>query len=151
MGDTVSPLTANSIGHAKGNIVLDGDAQTNQAIIFNQVPGAGGNANLFTDGATREVQLSTGMAVGFEIHLIALSSVGDASFRRYEGAIKNIGGTPSLIGYTEFIVAEDVANMIKITITAVAGVILRVNVLDNGVTAGPINVSAFIRWTQVIF
>jgi len=91
------------------------------------------------------------MAIGFEIHLIALSAGNDASFRRYEGAVKNIGGTPTLIGYTEFIVAEDVANMIRITITAVAGVALRVNVQDNSVTTGPINVSAFVRWTQVIF
>ena len=90
-------------------------------------------------------------AIGFEIHLVALQTAGngDASFRRYEGLIKNLGGTTSIVGVvTEFIVSED-SPFISVTVSA-SGNNLRVNVTETSGASG-INVSAFVRFTQTLF
>jgi len=128
-------------------MVLDGDAQTNQTVIFNVVP-QGGNRNLYTDGSTAEIQVASNMAMGFEIHLIAIQvSTGDVSFRKYEGAVKNLGSAALVGTWTEFIVTED-SNFIRITISA-SGTSMSFNVADlAGVS--DINATAYVRWTQVI-
>jgi hypothetical protein len=118
--------------------------------LYNTVPNGSTGTILYTDGSSTEISLSTtGIAAGFEIHLVASESNGKISFRKYEGAIKNVGGTVSIVGsITELIVAEDL-DLVRVSIS-VSGTSLRVSVGDPG-SNGPIKVSAYVRWTQVIY
>ncbi len=149
MGGNVSPATHNSIGHQRGQISVDGDAQTNQTVLYNTI-NASASTDIYTDGTSSQISVPSDSAMGFEIHLVALQTAGsgDASFRRYEGLIKNTGTTVIVGTVTEFIVAQD-SELIRVDVTASSG-ILRVTVTEL-LGASPIKVSAFVRFTQTLF
>jgi hypothetical protein len=61
--------------------------------------------------ATDRITVPSNSVIGFIAHLIAQDdSNQNVDFRRYEGAIKNIGGTTSLVGVvTEITVTQDIS------------------------------------------
>jgi hypothetical protein len=148
-GTSTEAATHNSIIHQRGVIGVDGDAQTNQVVAYNSVdPGA--NNDLYTDGSSTKIEVPNNTLLGFEIHLVAFGQAGNQHrcFRKYEGAIVNIGGTTTLVGsVTEFIVAEDI-NFITTTITADnANDALNINVSEDR-NDSQIKVAAYVRYTQ---
>jgi hypothetical protein len=149
MGGNVSAATHNSIGYQRGQISVDGDAQTNETVLYNTI-NQGASSDIFTDGSSTHIIVPSNAAIGFEIHLVALQTAGsgDASFRRYEGLIKNIGATVIVGAVTEFIVAQD-SELITVSVTGGSGFI-RVNVTEL-LGVSPIKVSAFVRFTQTLF
>ena len=137
-----------AISHSKGTIATPGDAQTNQIIYYGLVP-SGGTATLYSDGSSTMIDVTPGRAIAFEIQMIAAQATsGDISFRKYQGAAKNLGSGVSIVGsITETTVAED-AHLVKITISG-SGSLLTITASDL-ILAQPINVVCYIRYTETI-
>jgi len=144
LGTTVDAQTINAISHSRGKISEDGDVQTNQVLLYGQIA-QGATEILYTDGSGGEIAIKSGLSIGYEIHLVARAANGDSSFRKYEGLAKNVSGTTTLVGNVEIIVVED-ADLLETTITASTGK-LRLEVRND--YDASINVSAYVRWTQI--
>jgi len=146
LGTTVNSETTNSISHSKGNIQTDGDVQTNQVLLYNAID-ASGTENLYTNGSSSEIIVSDGTSIGFEIHLVARSTNGTSSFRKYEGLVKNVSGSMTVVGTVETIVAEDL-DVLDMTISAASG---KLSLQVTNQLGEELRVSAYARWTQIIY
>jgi len=98
---------------ANGNISSDGDAQDSQAIFRGQTTDAT-QTEIFLDGSSARATIGTNRLVGFEVFVTGLQTgggagtAGDSWIHIINGAIKNIGGTTSLIGsLIDTLIAED--------------------------------------------
>ena len=108
--DTLA-ISYGQIAHAKDNILVQGDAQTNQIILKANInPGAAGILAFTDTTGSNRLLIPVDGVIAFEIHIVVLEypNNNNASFFKVMGAAKNIGGTPAIVGTSTLItISED--------------------------------------------
>lgn len=96
-----------------GNNSTDGDAQESKMLAKGSTAD-NTQTEIFLDGSSERIGIASDAVAGFTIYVIAVQesgvagTPGDTWYHKFEGTIKNIGGTTSLIGsVTETTIAED--------------------------------------------
>lgn len=96
--------------HASGAFATIGDAQRSD-FLARKTSTDSSWTELYLDGSSAALTIPSGTAWTYVIHITGLSSTGDVGSYEIKGAVKNIGGTTSLIGSaTVTTLAEDIAN-----------------------------------------
>ncbi|HEY6172101.1 MAG TPA: hypothetical protein VIX80_07585 [Candidatus Kapabacteria bacterium] len=96
--------------HSSGAFGVIGDAQRSEYVVRN-VTADSTSANLYLDGSSLALTIPSNTVFTFVADITALSSTGDAGSYQIKGAIKNIGGTTSIVGSITITVnAEDQAS-----------------------------------------
>jgi len=153
-----NPISYGQIAHAKNNISTQGDAQTSQIILKANVnPGSGTLQHPDASGSS-QLYIPINGVIAFEIHIVVLEYIGgnNASFFKVEGAAKNIGGSPAIVGTTTtIIISEDTPGTHQIinVLTGGSGVssYLKIEVKNNSTIGMPAKFVAYVRYTQTLF
>ena len=118
-----------------------------------------GTFELFTDGISERIGVLVGQVIGFEIHAILTCETDPTgekklvNFFRYEGAIKNISGTTTIVGsgVIETTIAYETAlktDMFLIIAADNTNDCLSINANINNLSGSDWKAVAYIRFTQ---
>jgi len=106
-----------------------------------------GNDNLFIEYPTKDFSFSTAnRAYGLQIYVIAsVANSHEVDYRMYSGAVKNIGGTVSIVGtgFTEITLAQDTSIWYSLPTFSIVHGSLIINIVNN--TSDSIAVAARVE------
>jgi hypothetical protein len=142
-------ITYGQIAHAKDNISIQADAQTNQVILKALVPS--GTRTLYSNsGSTAEILIPANGMISFSAQLSVLEngSANGTYIHAYGAAKSNAGGT--IIGAVTYItIAEDTVGLHSMAVTCPGAGVLRIQGRNN--SALEAKFVCFVRYTQTLF
>jgi hypothetical protein len=135
--------------HGSGAFGVIGDAQRSEYVLRNSTSDAT-VTNVYLDGISAALTIPSNTVFTFVADITALSSTGDAGSYQIKGAIKNIGGTTSIVGsITVTVNAEDQASWDVSAVADDGGDALVIQV--QGDDATEIRWVASVRSTEVTY
>ena len=164
-------ITYGQIAHAKDNLSVQGDAQTNQ-IILKAIVGAGGASAVLTSdsGGGAQIQIPVGTAlagvISFRVQLVAMENSANSyvSHLVYEGIAKVTAGSSTLVsgpvGTNPVEENPGLHDLIfSTTGSGASGAYLVIEAVNKSGTGGPFGgppgrpakFVAYVRYTQTIF
>jgi len=123
-----------------------GDAQSSQIVLnAGGIVQPGDSANLQSNSSN--IRIPNNGVIGFEAHLVAVSSGGISTFLKFEGAAKNYGGASIVGTITQFTVAEDSPGIHQLSISASGSDLI---FAFKNATNLETKVVCYVRYTQTI-
>ncbi len=112
-GSQASATHYGEMAYASGAFQQVGDAQSSLYVLRASTPGSSNYYELFLDGLGQRITIPDGRTMTFQILVTARDISGNSAGYRFEGVIKNVGGTVSLVGggpLTPVMTKEDVSS-----------------------------------------
>jgi hypothetical protein len=114
-----------------------GVKQSHSNILYTDPIPPMGSDNLYIEYPTKELAFSSNRVYGLQIYVIgSVANSHEVDYRMYSGAVKNVGGTVSIVGtgFTEITLAQDTAIWVTLPTFSIAHGTLVINIASN--TAG---------------
>ena len=112
-----------------------GVKQSHSNILYTDPIPPFGNDNLYINYPSEEFKFNTANRIyGLQIYVIgSVANSHEVDYRMYSGAIKNIGGTISIVGtgFTEITLAQDSAIWVSLPTFTIAHGALIINIANN--------------------